>query len=411
MYKYYFFLGLILFYVLMSSVLRVSGAGSIESSVDRVALADGIAILIILSYFIFYRTSNRVYINKYYILLLPLFFVFLLSAIFAFSPQRSVVEMLAILLGILLSISIVNILKDFPEKILKYFFESYVFMLGCLSLIFILDFLFFNIFSRNVGGLTGTFRNTGQAGSFLGIHLALIVSLLLSRVVDINYKNIFFTFIIFFALILTFKRAAILGFLIGYGLLYLKLFLSNSYLNKKLFLYSSILIASFLFMFYFFFLWARESVEGLSWRAESKFSTDSVDDFKSGFLSENIGAMKNAFNDSPILGIGLGNVELTDFGFEIHSSYMAIIATSGLLGAIFYFSSMFFIIYSILKTKYFNKSKYRDFFYYFFPFFLGLIVSWSYTNHLRKREYWFMLSLVFVIIYLSKRVNSLKIKG
>lgn len=408
MQKYYFFSGMILLYILMSSILRTSGSGAIESSADRIALADGIAALLIFIYFSFYGIKRNIYINKYYITLLPLFFIFLLSAIFAFSPQRSVVEIIAILLGVLLSISIMNILKDFPDSILKSFFNSYVFLLGCLSLVFILDFLFFNVFSRNIGGLTGTFRNTGQAGSFLGVHLAIILSLLLSKIISFNSRNILFTLIIFSALILTFKRAAILGFLIGYGLLYFKLFFSKSYLNKKLFLYSSLIVGIFFPIFYILFLWAKENVEGLSWRAESKFSQDSVEDFKTGFLSENILALKDAFNESPLVGIGLGNVELTDFGFEIHSSYMSIIATSGLLGAIFYFISMFFILYSIFSTQYLHKSQYRDFFYYFLPLFIGLMVSWSYTNHLRKREYWFMLSIVFVIIYFAKRINSSK---
>jgi len=408
MQKYYFFSGMILLYILMSSILRTSGNGAIESSADRIAVADGIAALLILIYFSFLGIKKKIYIHKYYITLLPLFLIFLLSAIFAFSPQRAVVEIIAILLGILLSISIVNILKDFPDGILKYFFNSYVALVGCISLVFILDFLFLNIFSRNIGGLTGTFRNTGQAGSFLGVHLAIILSLLLSKIISFNYRNILFTLIVFSALILTFKRAAILGFLIGYVFLYFKLFFSKSYLNKKLFLYSSIIVSIFLPIFYIFFLWAKENVEGLSWRAESKFSQDSVEDFKTGFLSENILALKDAFNESPLIGIGLGNVELTDFGFEIHSSYMSIIATSGLFGAIFYFISMFFILYSIFKAQYLNKSKYSDFFYYFLPFFVGLMVSWSYTNHLRKREYWFMLSIVFVIIYFSKKVNSSK---
>lgn len=408
MQKYYFFSGMILLYVLMSSILRTSGSGAIESSADRIALADGIAALLIFICFSFYGLKKNIYINKYYIILLPLFFIFLLSAIFAFSPQRSVFEIIAILLGFLLSISIMNILKDFPDSILKSFFNSYVFLLGCLSLVFILDFLFFNVFSRKVGGLTGTFRNTGQAGSFLGVHLAIILSLLLSKIISFNSRNILFTLIIFSALILTFKRAAILGFLVGYGLLYFKLFFSKSYLNKKLLLYSSLIVGVFLPIFYILFLWAKENVEGLSWRAESKFSQDSVEGFKTGFLIENILALKDAFNESPLVGIGLGNVELTDFGFEIHSSYMSIIATSGLLGAIFYFISMFFILYSIFKTQYLHKSKYRDFFYYFLPLFIGLMVSWSYTNHLRKREYWFMLSIVFVVIYLAKRNNSSK---
>lgn len=59
--KILFFSGMILLYILMSSILRTSGSGAIESSADRIALADGIAAFLILIYFSFFGIKKYLY--------------------------------------------------------------------------------------------------------------------------------------------------------------------------------------------------------------------------------------------------------------------------------------------------------------------------------------------------------------
>lgn len=394
---------LVLLYIVSTSVLRTSGAGVLESNADRVVFADFVGIALIVFVFALCIKQKTMYINKFYTIHIPLFLTFLMSGLFAISPNKALIEISAILLGFLVSLSIYNILIRLKELDIKKFFRTYVIILGLIALIFILDFLIFYKFSRPVGGLTGTFRNTGQAGSFLGVHLAIILSLVLSGIVKSDKKVIISLILLILALFFTLKRAAIIGFIAGFFILLIRLLFSDNLKDKKLLLYTVSIPIALSPILLFIFKWAWNNITDLSWRFEKKFSDSNVDEFENSFIAKNIDTTFQAFDLSPFLGVGLANVrEATLFDFEIHSSYLSMLATSGLVGLSLYLIILFFLLISIFKAQKSLANEYNRFFYYFLPMFIGLLLSWSYTNHLRKREYWIMIAVVFTILKLIK---------
>lgn len=402
-------IALVLIYTVLTGVLRLSGSGSLDSASDRIVIADVLGLfLVLIATFVTIRKNSLLLPNslKNY---LPLIFIFILSGFFSYHPDRSIIEILATVLGFIVCLSLLNLLIHLNEEALQKFFYLYFILMGSFFLFFVSDFLFLNIVSRPIGGLTGTFRNTGQAGAFIGIHLAIMIPLLLSGIVK---KNLLVQISLFFsilALILTFKRAAMLGFSVGLILLIIILFFSKNKSDKKLFIILFFAITIIGWLLLIAFNWGLENVDGMMGRWNSKFASDTISNFEEGFLASNITATINAFSNSPLIGIGLGNVETTDFAHEIHSTYMAIIATSGLLGVIAY---MYFIFtYTKLAFKNFllkGHNKYYLFYYYYIPFYLGLLVSWGYTYHLRKREFWILMAITLLISYLAKRANTSK---
>jgi len=60
--------------------------------------------------------------------------------------------------------------------------------------------------------------------------------------------------------------------------------------------------------------------------------------------------------------------------------------------------------YLLFMAKFLAPFRYRsrgdawqEFVYYLFPFILGCLVSWTYTYHMRKREFWIMAAIIAII--------------
>ncbi|WP_028487991.1 O-antigen ligase family protein [Thiothrix lacustris] len=399
--KNFLIIGLILSYIFATAFLETESGNRIKPADLMLAGIILISLQIIIA-------NKQLVISRIHIAILPLLTIFLIGSIQAIYPDRAILELTVVFFGFIGSIAIVNLLTSLSDIWLKRFMQGYVIIIGFLALICLIDFLILPglISSRNLGGLQGPFRNTGQAGHFFGVHFAIILALLMGQVIPRNLIYIIALIIIGFALVFTFKRASILAAITGLALLLLFMFFSNSARDKKL---SVILTISFFLIAtpgYFLFQWAMEEVPGMKWRSEYKFNNDAVEDFTEGFLAENIRSSFDALSDKPLLGVGLDNVRDIYQNHEIHSTYLGILAYSGIVGTVAYlfFMGVFFLrIYTESRFKQLNP--WSSFLYTITPLIMGLVVGWAYTYHLRKREFWILVIFVVLAIRMSKRLR------
>lgn len=400
--KHKLLLSIMLIYVVMSAGLRYQlGA--------RIVPAD--LVMVLLMMFVVVGSGHRgaIQFSKIYVAALPLFMVFFLGAIFARYPDRVVVELIIISFGYLGSLTLANLLCANGENFFQKFCTGYVIAIGLVSLVSLLDFLVLPgiLGPTSFGGLSGTFRNTGQAGSFFGVNAVICCALLLSGLAPRRPLYILCAVICVFALIATLKRAAVIGFFAGFSIIVFQLFMSRSRSDKKL---GAVFISISLVVMILgatTFFWALENVEGMLWRYSYKFSSTAIDDFADGFLADNIEATLSALADRPLIGVGLDNVRLVYFINEIHSTYLGILAYSGIIGIILYF----YFIGTVASTAFGGRhaklqNKYAAFLYYLFPLFLGLMLSWAYTYHIRKREFWMLLAFIAAARFFSHAAQS-----
>ena len=91
---------------------------------------------------------------------------------------------------------------------------------------------------------------------------------------------------------------------------------------------------------------------------------------------------------------------------EVHSTYLKIIGETGLLGIVPYLLFLFFTLSMLFSKKIFvqESSGIHPWFAFLMelrPFVIGWLISWGYTYHLRKREFWIafaMISIVYKLI-------------
>lgn len=408
-------LNLIVFsYFVLIGITWVGGTAG-EGISGRLAAADILGLVLVSIAFlkVMILRSGKIFLPASYKLYIIFLLVLTVGVFLSDRPELGLLEVLVHLYIFFISLSLLNIFKasegtlDFSDLLGFILFSGFV-----LAFIALTQFLVFpNLFQSSFGGLSGTFRNTGQAGSFFALFLALIVPGFLSGLLRPTVLNYVMATVILVALILTFKRAAWIGFLLGVvGLLFIMSF-SFSVRDKKIALY--FLLASFLVapIGLAGFFYAQDEVDGVSWRFESKINAEAGTEFVEGFFADNLEASMKAFSNDPLLGAGAANIAgVYTEKYEIHSTYLKIIGTTGILGSITYLFFMLWFSADVFNTGRLNNI-YAQYLRYFFPFFLGLMVSWSYTYHLRKREFWVAFALVAFCSYLAKRENKVDVAG
>jgi O-antigen ligase len=240
---------------------------------------------------------------------------------------------------------------------------------------------------RSQGGLTGTFRNTGQAGSFMGTVLA--VALPLSVVIqDRKRKNelTIITAIVILALVLTVKRAALIGLIVG-GTLFLMRGLQRRQLGRTL----AVLAVSALVLIPSY-RWMSSASEAFRWRTTAKLTSRATESV-SRFAVSNLDATREAFAAEPLVGVGVGTIGASGEDFEIHSTYLNVLASAGLLGVVGYVVLVWVLYRSVTRPRN-DDPRTARFARLFVPMMVGLMLSYGYTNHLRKREFWITAALV-----------------
>lgn len=394
---------LVLAYIALSAFLEVDDS-------QRVVISDLFLVgLMCIAAFNGIRTK-RLLLPRVHLAAFPMAVVFLLAAVFAIHKDRALMELVVLAFCLVGSIVIVNLLEGLPEEWLSRFLRWYVLAIGALSLICVIDFLFLPglVSSRNIGGLQGPFRNTGQAGAYFGLHVFVIAALIMSGIVSRRPQYVASGIVTFLALIFTLKRASILAFVIGIFFLILALLFGSTSRRDKKTAISFIVASSFVgIVGLLLFQWALDEIPGLRWRLETKFAMSALDSFQDGFLAENIRSTLSAFSDSPIIGVGLDNVRNVYQSHEIHSTYLAIVAYGGASGVVAYSWFMGSFLSGIYRESKFHASNmWARFLYLLLPLTLGLMVGWGYTYHLRKREFWLLVAFVALALRMSQRLRK-----
>src|SRR5690606_2629737 len=120
--------------------------------------------------------TRRLLLPKVHLAAFPMVVVFSMAAVLAVNKDRALMELVVLVFCLVGSIVIVNLLAGLPAGWLIRLLRWYVLVIGTLSLVCVIDFLLLPglISSRNIGGLQGPFRNTGQAGAYFGLHVFVI---------------------------------------------------------------------------------------------------------------------------------------------------------------------------------------------------------------------------------------------
>jgi hypothetical protein len=401
--KHALVVGLVLLYVGFTAFLETD-----EGS--RLVLADLLLLALFVLALLGILGGQGIVMPPVHLAALPLLLVFLVGVPFATFPDRAAVELAAILVGYLGSWAAISLLVGLPEVWISRLCKGYVLVIGSLAAVCLIDFLLMPglISSRNLGGLQGPFRNTGQAGSFFGLHGAVCVALLMGGLVPRRLVYILFTIVTAFALFATIKRAAGIGFLVGVTLISIRILFtvasrkegagfSKAAIGFIGFAGIACLVGASLFS------WALDNVPGVSWRFAYKVSEEAGSDFADGFFAENVRATFSAFSDSPLIGVGLDNVRDIYLKYEIHSTYLGILAYGGIFGCLAYILFMTPLVTMLFSGRLNNiRDRYSSTLYYMSSMFIGLIISWGYTYHLRKREFWIFIIFVVVLKMLSQ---------
>lgn len=400
------FLGFLFF--LAAGVTWVAGEAG-QGVEGRVASADIVGLILIGFWIVVCLTDRKLALKMpfEYRAYLPLLFVYALGVLFAMYPGRGILELVIHVFIFVVSLVLYNLYRRIPaNEAVPLALKSILWAGWLLAAIGIIDFFIWPGLIPGIGnGLTGTFRNTGQAGAFFGMYLAILIPGVLSGLIPRTRFNMAMLATIVFALVFTSKRAAMIGLAVGLLVLGASLLFSPSKRDKKFGIAMIVVTALVAPLAYFAFLWGLENIEGMAWRFESKFNQGVAEDFQEGFLAENINAARAAFSVSPIVGVGLGNVAgVITAKYEIHSTYLAMLGNSGILGSLTYLYFMGVHSWQGFKSR--GASAYVRYLRYYLPMLVGLAASWAYTYHLRKREFWIMFFVVSLVLYAARQVGD-----
>ena len=396
--------------ILFLSLLYISATAFLETEGEgRLVVADIILVGLMLVALLSFFAGGRLEVSAIHLSALPMLAVFSISALFANYVERAALELLITFFGLLGSIAMVSLLLKLPENWLRKFVQGYVFVIGGISFVSLVDFFLMpNIFGGlDAGGLQGPFRNTGQAGSFFGVHLAIVLAFVLGGVIPRTVLNAALVITISLALLFTLKRASLIAISAGVFLLTARMALSMHSRQRGAALAFAGLSLIVSIGASLMFGWAQEVVPDFDWRLSKKYNAQVLGQFSEGFFAENVDSALAALSDNPLIGVGLDNVRGIYQYYEIHSTYLGVLAYGGLLGTIGYVLFIgVFVSTTYSESKSEPKNDWTMFLYILFPLLIGLLIGWAYTYHIRKREFWILVTFVAVAIRMSRNLRK-----
>jgi hypothetical protein len=257
------------------------------------------------------------------------------------------------------------------------------------------------LFPARAGGeILSGFRNAGQAGAYFLIVVTILYPLRFSRLYKLmntrkrKLLNISLIISIIF-LALTGKIAAYIGVFVG--------LIGFAIMNRNI---KTIFSLSFtILILVLLFSNLKDIAPEVYTRIISKYQSridnrieGNVDEDKD-FLFKNLGGAVKSFEDRPLIGSGLGAFYGYYGKYEVHSTYFKMLGETGVLGIIGYGAFIFAFLRLLRLRKYAKSNPYSDYLRTIFPFVLGCLVSWAYTYHLRKREYWILVAVLLIVNY------------
>lgn len=249
-----------------------------------------------------------------------------------------------------------------------------------------------------IGDIQTAFRNSGSAGAYALIALTILIPVRVSKfynLFDLKQQRIIHYGVLatFLLLLLTGKMAAYIGFTVGFiGLLF---FLRTS----RAFFIALLLACLSLFVF----TNLEKIAPDVAGRILSKYNTRIGVNLRGKivivnedqFIGKNLRDAIDAFSDNPLTGSGIGAFAGTYQHYEVHSTYFKMIGEAGLIGA---FSYLVFMIMFFKKLKFRSRAQpLQEFLYFLFPLLMGCFVSWAYSYHIRRREFWVMFAIVVIV--------------
>jgi hypothetical protein len=397
-------------YCYLAAFTTVEGGKVEQGFSGRIVMADLFALGLFVPAFLS-RTMLRLASNFWlYAAFMAAMFIALLLAR---QPQQGIVEYIVYLFNFAVGIALFNLVVNARDFSLSDAIHAFFYASGAIAVLSLLQFAVFPEWfgGRQVGGLVGTFRNTGQAGTYFGTGLALFVPAIAVGLIKRNSLNLTLIALLGLCLILTVKRAALLGLAVGILGMLLAVILTGPLEDRKrniAFFAMALFVAPLAMQGYDYMV---DNVAGVEERFEKKITNFTIDGFLTKFYGENTGAAFRAFEDNPIIGVGPNNVIGTySDKYEIHSTPLSILAASGLTGFLTYLTFLLHFLWSVWRAGNGRLAENR-FMRLLLPMLFGLIVSWGYTLHIRKREFWILYAIVMFGIFLIEKHRQLQLRS
>ena len=402
---------LILFLVLsfVAQTIMAPGTHPVFSRITPPDIFGGLAIIFGVKSTIkgFQLSLYRNRVLQTALLLICLFFV---PILFSYNQQATFLECIILLFLVCLT---ANLTWTFKNSATTTLFPVLIYALFAASFLGFYDLAASSLGlprvfpGRTDGEPVSGFRNAGQAGAYFLVFLTILLPLRLSRIYqELSKKhrkmlNVTLLIAIIF-LGITAKIASYVGILMGFIF----------YLIYKRNLRALSMLGIFGALFSLVIYNLETIMPNTYYRIQLKYRTRVVDNVSgentSDFLVENYLSAFESFVDRPLIGSGIGAFEGKYSSHEVHSTYLKMLGETGVLGSIGYFLFMllFLQIFWVVK-KYRNTNNYAHYLTIMLPFVLGCIISWAYTYHLRKREFWILIAVILIASYNVSRREKL----
>lgn len=395
--------------ILTSFITQTFGEGGILSRITVADMFGTVAFIVFIGLNKFYSSSG--YRAAFFIV-----FAFAIGLFQTASLGQTLTELLVLLFLVFSSIMTYSVYRT-PEgfiqlinlvvytSLITSFFGFYGFVAMATGLP--------NIFpGRAAGEIMSGFRNAGQAGAFILVFLTILMPFNFSTATQLLTKrqklllNIAIYSLIIF-LFLTAKIAAYIGF--AFCIIF-----SAAQRRKYGYVFLILIVSGVIAL-----LW--ENLDSIApavyTRINAKIETritnnlNDENDLDDSFIAKNFGEAIDVFVEHPITGAGIGGFQGVYAKHEVHSTYFKIIGETGTAGVIAYLLFIILLVSNFLGLSKEKKiSPYADFLWNLKPFFFGCMVSWFYTYHLRKREFWIMFAVIAIASYLRKNTSFTRLQ-
>jgi hypothetical protein len=274
--------------------------------------------------------------------------------------------------------------------------EAWLWGTGVIAFLGVFDFFLFSLGKgsifpdNNRGAVIGTFRNTGQAGAFYMVASTLAVPFYRIMRPKFKFLGAICVILILLAGILTVKRSTLFG--LGFGLVLLPFFeptRAGTFRTITL----GVLIAA---VGSFLAVTLMSVNPDIFARFGFKFSAY-INQRSEEFVMENIRVINEALDARPLTGVGLGGVWGVFGKHEVHSGYLGILTNLGYGGFLVYCWFLIEYLQALIKPISTHPQA-RIFGRIMIPLVLGMMLSWSYNYHFRKREFWATTAVAFSIL-------------
>lgn len=342
------------------------------------------------------KTFSNIYKASFFFLL-----CLILPIAFSFNMEATMVEIVILFYLMLVSMLLFIEFKDSFESVLLPVIMYTALLAAAVGLYDYLALLVGlpRIFPQRASGeILSGFRNAGQAGAYFLVIVTILYPLRFSSLYDkLSIKNkrllnlSLFASLLFLAL--SGKIAAYIGVFVGFlGYAILKR-------NTRTIVSLSVLAVLLVVLFMNLKTVAPKMYDRIAYKYETRVSEKLRGDIGEGdFLVNNLGKAIDAFVERPFTGSGLGAFVGPYGTHEVHSTYFKMFGETGLLGVTGYIVFVFFLIRLIRKRVSFGN-EYSSYLRSMLPFIIGCFISWAYTYHLRKREFWLLLAVILITVY------------